>query len=51
MLPTEVEHKSFYEQHFSEEQLDDSQVDDLTRLEELREAMVIQSEKPQQAMR
>jgi hypothetical protein len=51
MLPTEVEHKSFYVQHFGEEQLDDSQVDDLTRLEELREAMVIQLEKHQQAMR
>jgi hypothetical protein len=37
MLPTEVEHKSFRVQHFSEEQSDDSQVDDLTRLEELHE--------------
>jgi hypothetical protein len=51
MLPTEVEQKSFYVQHFSEEQSDDSQVHDLTRLEELREAMVIQSTKHQQAMR
>jgi hypothetical protein len=41
MLPTEVEHKYFRVQHFSEEQLDDSQVDDLTRLEELREVTVI----------
>jgi hypothetical protein len=41
MIPTEVEHKSFYVQHFSEEQSDDTQVDDLTRLEELREATVI----------
>jgi hypothetical protein len=41
MLPTEVEHKSFCVQHFNEEQSDDSRVDDLTRLEELCEAMVI----------
>jgi hypothetical protein len=41
MIPTEVEHKSFYVQHFSEEQSDDTQVNDLTRLEELREATVI----------
>jgi hypothetical protein len=32
-LPTEVEHKSFYVQKFNEEQSDDSQDDDLTRLE------------------
>jgi transposase InsO family protein len=51
MLPTEVEHKSFRVQHFNEEQSDDSQVDDLTSLEELREAMVIQSAKHQQDMR
>jgi hypothetical protein len=36
MLPTEVEHMSFRVQHFSEEESDDSQVDDLTRLEVLR---------------
>jgi hypothetical protein len=41
MLPTEVERKSFCEQQFNEEQSDDSRVDDLTRLEELREAVVI----------
>jgi hypothetical protein len=41
MLPTEVEHKSFRVQQFNEEQLDDSRVDDLTRLEEYREATVI----------
>jgi hypothetical protein len=29
-LPIEVEHKSFRMQHFSEEQSDDSRVDDLT---------------------
>jgi hypothetical protein len=51
MLPTEVEHKSFCVQHFNEEQSDDSRVDDLTRLEELREVAVIQSAKHQQAMR
>jgi hypothetical protein len=51
MLPTKVEHKSFYVQQLNEEQSDDSQVDDLTRLEELREATVIQSAKHQQAMR
>jgi hypothetical protein len=51
MLPTEVEHKSFHMQHFSEEQPDDSQVNDLIRLEELHEAMVIQSTRHQQAMR
>jgi hypothetical protein len=50
MLPTEVEHKSFRVQQFNEEQLDDFQVDDLTKLEELREAVVIQSTKHQQAM-
>jgi hypothetical protein len=44
MLPTQVEHKSFRVQHFSEEQSNDYRVDDLTRLEELREAMTIQSE-------
>jgi hypothetical protein len=51
MLPTEVEHRSFHMQHFNEEQSDDSRVDNLTRLEELREATVIQSAKHQQAMR
>jgi hypothetical protein len=51
MLPTEVEHKSFCVQHFNQEQLDDSRVNDLTRLEELREAAVIQSAKHQHAMR
>jgi hypothetical protein len=51
MLPTKVEHKSFHVQHFNEEQLNDSQVNDLTRLEELCEAAVIQSAKHQQAMR
>jgi hypothetical protein len=51
MLPTEVEHKSFHMQHFSEEQSDNSQVNDLIRLEELHEAMVIQSARHQQAMR
>jgi hypothetical protein len=47
MVPTEVDHKSFRMQHFNEERLDDSRVDDLTRLEELREATVIQSAKHQ----
>jgi hypothetical protein len=47
MLPTEVEQKSFRVQLFSEEQSNDSQVDDLTKLEELREAAVIQSAKNQ----
>jgi hypothetical protein len=51
MLPTEVEHRSFHMQHFNEEQSDDSRVDNLTRLEELRESTVIQSAKHQQAMR
>jgi hypothetical protein len=51
MLPTEVDHKSFRVQQFNKEQSDDSQVDDLTRLEELREVEVIQSVKHQQAMR
>jgi hypothetical protein len=51
MLPTEVEHKSFRVQHFSEEKSDDSRVNDLTRLEELCEAMIIQSAKHQQDMR
>jgi transposase InsO family protein len=47
MLPTEMEHKSFHVQHFCEEQSDDSRVNDLTRMEELREASVIQSAKHQ----
>jgi hypothetical protein len=51
MLPTKVEHKSFCVQQFNEEQWDDSRVDDVTRLEELREAVVIRSVKHQQAMR
>jgi hypothetical protein len=51
MLPTEVEHESFHVDHLNEEQSDDSQVNDLTRLEELREAAVIQSVKHQHAMR
>jgi hypothetical protein len=51
MLPTKVEYKSFRVQHFSEEQLDDSRVDDLTRMEELREDTVIQSAKHQESMR
>jgi hypothetical protein len=41
MLPTEVEHKSFHVQQFNEKQLNDSRVNDLTRLEELREDVVI----------
>jgi hypothetical protein len=32
MLHIEVEHKSFRVQHFNEERLDDSRVDDLTKL-------------------
>jgi hypothetical protein len=51
MLLTEVGHKSFCVQHFNEEQSNDTRVDDLTRLEELCEAAVIQSAKHQQAMR
>jgi hypothetical protein len=51
MLPIEVEYKSFRVQQFSEEQSNDSQVDDLTKLEESREAVVIQSVKHQQVMR
>jgi hypothetical protein len=45
MLPTEVEHKSFRVQQYSEELSNDSRVNDLTKLEELREAAVIQSVK------
>jgi hypothetical protein len=51
MLPMKVEHKSFRVQHFNEEWSDDSRVNDLTKLEELHEAAVIQSAKNQQAMR
>jgi hypothetical protein len=51
MLPMEVEHKSFHMQHFNKEQSDDFRVDDLTRLEELCEATVIQSAKHQKAIR
>jgi hypothetical protein len=47
MLPTEVEHKSFRVQLVNEEQSDDSRVNDLTRLEELLEVVVIQSVKHQ----
>jgi hypothetical protein len=36
-----VEHKSFQVQQYSKEQSNDSRVDDLTKLEELREAAVI----------
>jgi hypothetical protein len=49
--PIEVEHKSFCVQHFNEEQSDNLRVNDLTRLEKLREAVVIQLAKHQQAMR
>jgi hypothetical protein len=41
LLPTKVEHKSFCVQDFNEEQSDDSWIDELTRLEELREIVVI----------
>jgi hypothetical protein len=51
VLPTKVEHKSFRVQHFNEERSDDSKVVDLTKLEELHEAVVIQSAKHQHAMR
>jgi hypothetical protein len=51
MLSTEIEHKSLRVQNYSEEQSNDSRVDDLTRLEELHEAAVIQLAKHQQAMR
>jgi hypothetical protein len=51
MLPTEVEHMSFHVQQFNEEQLDDSRVNNLTRLEELCETAVIQSSKHEQGMR
>jgi transposase InsO family protein len=51
ILPTEVEHKSFRVEHFNEEQSNNSRVDNLTRLEELREVVVIQSAKHQHAMR
>jgi hypothetical protein len=51
MVPTELEHNSFRVQQFNEEQSDDSRVNDFTRLEELREAAIIQSAKHQQAIR
>jgi transposase InsO family protein len=51
MLPTEVEHKIFHVHHFNEEQSDNSRVNDLTRLEQLREDVIIQSAKHQHAMR
>jgi hypothetical protein len=51
MLPTEVEHKSFHAQQFSEEQSNDSRVNDLTKLEELREAVITQLAKHQLVMR
>jgi hypothetical protein len=51
MLPTKVVHKSFRVQHFNEERSDNSRVNDLTKLEELHEAAVIQLAKHQHAMR
>jgi hypothetical protein len=51
MLPTEVEQKSFQLQQCFEEQSNDSRVDDLTKLEKMHEAVVIQSVKHQQMMR
>jgi hypothetical protein len=51
MLPTELEHKSLCVQQYNELQSDDSRVDDLIRLVELREVVVIQLAKHQQAMR
>jgi hypothetical protein len=50
MLPTEVEHKSFRVHHFNEEQSNNYWVDDLTRMEVLRKATIIQSAKHQHAM-
>jgi hypothetical protein len=41
MLSTEVEHKSFRVQQYSGEHSNDSRVDDLTKLEELREVVII----------
>jgi hypothetical protein len=46
-----VEHKSFRVQHFNEERSDDSRVHDLTKLEELHEAAIIQLARNQQSMR
>jgi hypothetical protein len=51
MLPIKVEHKSFRVQQLNEVQPDNSRVNDLTRLEELQDAAVIQSAKHQQAMK
>jgi hypothetical protein len=51
MVPIKLEHKSFCVQHFNEEQSDDSQVHNLTKLEELCEATIIQLARHQQAMR
>jgi transposase InsO family protein len=51
MLPIKVEHKSFRVQQYSKEQSNDLWVDNLTKLEELREVAVIKSAKHQQAMR
>jgi hypothetical protein len=50
MLPIEVGHKCFWVQQYSKEQSNDFLVDDLTKLEELREVAVIQSVKHQQAI-
>jgi hypothetical protein len=43
MLPTEVEHKFFWVRQYSKEQSNDFRVDGLTKMEELREVVVIQS--------
>jgi hypothetical protein len=48
MLPTEIEHKSFRVHQYFKLQSNDFRVDDLTKLEELREATIIQSVKHQQ---
>jgi hypothetical protein len=47
ILPTEIEHKSFRVQQYSEEQSNNYQVYDLIKLQELHKAVIIQSVKHQ----
>lgn len=43
MLPSEMKFESFRVRNFNDERYDQDRVDDLTRLEEAREAALVQS--------
>ena len=51
MLPSEVEFESLRFRNFSEERYGEDRVDDINRLEEAREAALIQSARYLQGMR